>query len=989
MLSNAARAVWGKSMPQRAQLLDELEGWSPLWRHLEDSVAVAGRLWDTWLPDLIRHQLGDACGGQDGARTLLSFIAGIHDIGKATPAFSVQVGALRDAMVQENLTMPKGATSLPGRSTCPHAIAGQAITEQWLAQVFGWAPVQAASLASVIGGHHGVPPSTENLRPFRLPVGADDRSKLASELLGAARWQDVQYELLQHIADKTGAASWLRGPAWKSLPHPALALLLGLVVVCDWIASNTMLFPLTPITGGAPIAQPQDDTGERLEHAWRKLRLPSPWTADDVLATADELLSARFDFPAHSARAIQRAVVDAARDMDALGMLIIEAPMGDGKTEAGLMAAEVLAARAKAGGVFVALPTRATSDAMFSRIMKWIAHEPSTDRGESLVPDGDDAADRRSVFLAYGKSWLNSDFRAVPHSAPLSSDVDLDGDADQRLGAGGAYVDAWMVGRRKGVLADFVVGTIDQVLFAALQSRHVALRHLALARKVVILDEVHSFDAYMNVYLERAIEWLGAYGVPVIAMSATLPQALRNRLFEAYQRGNHYLDHAPAQTSSAWDRAKLTSSAVKLTEPSSVPVSPTSSVVTYTKDGETLSIPVASSTPSRSVRMEAGADDYVLAILQDALSDGGCALIVRNTVKRAQDTYQRVVDQFGPDNVRLLHSRFLASDRSRLEAELRKDLGKPGNNKRPDWRIVVATQVVEQSLDLDFDLLITDLAPTDLLLQRIGRLHRHDDRLPQQRPAKLRQARCVVVGVDDWASAPPVIYSGSVTIYHHHLLYRTAAQVLRVVQSNGVITLPDDIAPLVEEAYGDSQVGPEDWQQAMALARSQAAGISACKESAARSFRLPSPNASGRGLVGWLDGSVGDAETGATRAQVRDSGDGFSVLVVQTSPHGQWRLPDWLDSKRRGEALTMEAIPSGKMAEALAGTSVGLPDWVCEKYGDAIIGALEALMPPTWQKSPALTGELILPLDEKCQWHLEPLTVSYDPHLGLSVKEDK
>jgi len=921
---------------------------------------------------------------------VLSFIAGIHDIGKATPAFAVQVAALRDAMVLEGLAMPMSAKEIPERSTCPHGLAGQAITEQWLAQVFGWTPVQAASLASVIGGHHGVPPSTENLRPVRLTAGAGHRSWLASQLLGADLWQDVQFELLEHMGQRTGATSWLQGPAWKSLSHPALALLLGLVVVSDWIASNTELFPFTPITGDASIAQPQDETGERLEHAWRKLRLPRPWTVGDVLETADELLSSRFAFPAHSARAIQCAVVDAAREMDASGMMVIEAPMGGGKTEAGLMAAEILAARSKAGGVFMALPTRATTAAMFPRVMQWIAHEPSTDRGESLVPDGDDAPDRRSVFLAYDKAWLNSDFQAVPHSAPLSRDVDVDGQANQRPGAGGAYVDAWMIGHRKGVLADFVVGTIDQVLFAALQSRHVALRHLALARKVIILDEIHSFDAYMNVYLECALEWLGAYGVPVIAMSATLPRALRDRLIAAYQKGRRYRDPAPIPEAGSWDWGKPAQSAEQPVAMACDSLPSASSVVTYTKNDDVRSVPVQSSSLSRSVKLETAADDEVTGILQDALSDGGCALIVRNTVRRAQDTYQRVVEQFGAENVRLLHSRFLASDRARLENELRNDLGKPKDSKRPDRRIVVATQVVEQSLDVDFDLLITDLAPMDLLLQRIGRLHRHDDRLPEQRPEKLRHARCVVVGVDDWTSAPPVINNAYVKIYHNHLLFRTAAQVLGIVGEHRTISLPDDIAPLVEEAYGDGQVGPAEWQQAMAFARSEANGIRAAKQSAARSFRLPSPDAKGYGLVGWLDDNVGEADTGATRAQVRDAGDGFSVLIVQISPHGQWRLPDWLDSELHSEELTMEAIPSGKMVEALVGTSVGLPDWVCQgKHGNAIIQELEALMRPAWQKSPALVGELILPLDGKCQWHLEALTISYDPHLGLSVKEQR
>jgi CRISPR/Cas system-associated endonuclease/helicase Cas3 len=230
--------------------------------------------------------------------------------------------------------------------------------------------------------------------------------------------------------------------------------------------------------------------------------------------------------------------------------------MGDGKTEAAMMAAEVLAARSGAGGVMIALPTQATSDAMFRRMMEWIEHQPAVEPEGSVVPDGGEPDDRRSVFLAHGKAWLNPDFRAVPRGRSLARDMDSDSD-DRAKTRGkcvdhGAYVDQWMTGRRKGVLADFVVGTIDQVLFVSLQSRHVALRHLALARKVVILDEVHSFDAYMDVYLERALEWLGSYGVPVIALSATLPSELRKRLLDAYQRGAKTLRPPEKRTRRGW-----------------------------------------------------------------------------------------------------------------------------------------------------------------------------------------------------------------------------------------------------------------------------------------------------------------------------------------------------------------------------------------------------------------------------------------------------
>jgi len=335
----------------------------------------------------------------------------------------------------------------------------------------------------------------------------------------------------------------------------------------------------------------------------------------------------------------------------------------------------------------------------------------------------------------------------------------------------------------------------------------------------------------------------------------------------------------------------------------------------------------------------------------------------------------------------LLHSRFLASDRQRLEAQLLDGLGKPSASKRPARRVVVATQVVEQSLDVDFDLLITDLAPIDLLLQRIGRLHRHDDRTREQRPPRMADARCVVVGVDAWNSVPPVLPRGSVYVYGEHLLLRAAAQVLRLESEPGVIVLPEDIAPLVQESYGDSQVGPDDWQKSMAIAQHDAERHRQKKEQEAALFRLPPPSSKGSGLVGWLDASVGEADVQGARAQVRDGGEGFEVLVVQVSPGGQWRLPDWIASDQRGMALPMEE-PPWAARRVLAGTSVGLPEWVCSgRLGYKVLEALEALMPPAWQAVSDLSGQLILPLDDNCQWHLEQLTISYDPKVGLSCKE--
>ena len=1035
-LSDASRAVWGKSWPQRTP---DIEVWNPLWRHLQDASAVAGRLWDTWLPRVVRDLIAEAAGGETAARALLAFLAGVHDIGKATPAFAVQVGVLRDQMVAAGLEMPHEIPAIE-RRRMPHSLAGQVVLAGWLRERFGWTAGETLGLASVVGGHHGITPSHGEVHEAGMPRGGVGRETLTGVLLGAGEWERVQVELLDHMAARTGVGDLLAGRTWRSLPTPVLALALSVVVVADWLASNDALFPLTPVADLRPLAQPPDDDEERLDAAWRRVALPAPWTVEQVAGSADELLAARFALPEGArARPVQLAAVEAARTMDPAGILVVEAPMGEGKTEAALLAAEVLAARSGAGGVFVALPTQTTADAMFRRLMGWLARLPVDvdPDGAPLVPDGEtDPAVRRSVFLAHGKAWLNPDFTVVPHGPSLTRDLGRDEDGTGLSGAGsrhrtagGAYVDGWMSGRRKGVLADFVVGTIDQVLFGSLQARHVALRHLAMARKVVVLDEVHSFDAYMNVYLERALEWLGAYGIPVIALSATLPTDLRDRLVGAYRRGreSRTLEAKPVEGGVAalgWGPARPRGGEVPtpgLSTGAAAPIghgaaafglgevagrsagSPralaSSRVVTALRDGRGISTPVPGESRSLRVQVELAADDAaaVAALVTEATVEGGCVLVVRNTVARAQETYRALRTALGAaaaTDLRLLHSRFLAVDRKQREAELVAALGPRqadgGDRVRPHRLVVVGTQVLEQSLDLDADLLVTDLAPTDLLLQRIGRLHRHD-RPASERPPALREPRVVVVGVTDWTSEPPGLPRGSTAVYGAHLLLRAAAQVRSIVaDSDGRIELPSDIALLVQEAYGDGPIGPVSWQEAMTAARARASAERAESEFRARAFRLPPPRPSGD-LVGWLDRSLGEADESGARAQVRDADESFEVLVVQRDSAGQWRLPDWLTGEYAadaGQLLPWNEIPCIPLRRALAGASVRLPAAMARgRRGDAVLGELEEQVVEAWQRSPDLAGQLILPLDEAREALVQGFRIRYDSETGLSVDD--
>jgi CRISPR-associated endonuclease/helicase Cas3 len=984
-LSATAMTVWAKSWPMGAV---EIERWLPLVTHLEDAAGIAGKLWDEWLPQSVTRLIAASAGGEEAGRVLVCFLAGVHDIGKATPAFAVQVKVLRGEMADAGLKMP--VEFPPGeRPLRPHGLAGAVILLRWLKTRHGWIRDESSGIASVVGGHHGVPPNEKQVDVARRDDSGSNGKN--TRLLGNGPWLDVQDELCDRMAEHTGATAHLDGEDWRELPQTVLSLLTAIVVVADWLASNQDLFPLVEVVGEArPLRQPDEDSETRVERAWDAVRLPRPWRAHVGDDSADDLLVTRFDLPPGArARPVQRAAVKAAREMDGPGLMVVEAPMGEGKTEAAMLAAEILAARTGAGGVFVALPTQAMSDAMFARVMRWVVGLPSAGFEQAALIGLGAEDERRSVFLAHGKAWLNPDFTAVPSSRTASRDMGRDERSRGDAADAGAYVDAWMTGRRKGVLADFVVGTIDQVLVAALQSRHVALRHLAMARKVVILDEVHAFDAYMNTYLERALEWLGAYGVPVVALSATLPSGLRSRLVEAYQRGARQVG-GPVGAPGA-ERAG-----------SDVPdggAAPTSSVVTFTRRERAVTRPVVGASRGLSVRIETADDDLdsLLRIVSEATGSGsgGCVLVVRNTVRRAQEAFEMLAEKFGGD-VELLHSRFLALDRKAREARLVSELGPPSRDSaadaRPRFRIVVATQVVEQSLDVDFDLLITDLAPTDVLLQRIGRLHRHE-RPDTDRPEALREPRVVVVGVTDWESAPPDPDRGSEAVYGKHLLFRAAAQVQSVVVGEGRIGIPGDITPLVEEAYGAATLGPDDWQDAMTAARQRSVSGQAASEAAANAFRLREPMAGeGASLVGWLDASVGDANEGNAkeergRAQVREGEDTFEVLVVQSDTAGQWRLPDWLPSnKHPGELLTTVGVPTPALRRVLAGCSVRLPGSVClGRGGDAVLAALEETCVEPWQDSPDLAGQLVLVLDDDGRAALPGWHIEYDARAGLKV----
>jgi CRISPR-associated helicase Cas3 len=706
------------------------------------------------------------------------------------------------------------------------------------------------------------------------------------------------------------------------LSRPSQVLLTGIVIVADWIASNDDFFPLLPISTASEPLAPLDEnllakhTAQRLETGWAQLDLPAQWSAQHLGDDLDQVFRERFDSEADGARPVQRAAVAAAKAQRPPGLIIVEAPMGSGKTEAALLAAEELAASSGADGCFLALPTQATSDAMFGRVMHWLKALP-----------GRDSEAKTSVYLAHGKATLNDDFTGLAPRGHFNAIGDDD--------TGGLVAHQWLCGRKKGVLASFVVGTVDQVLFAGLKSRHLMLRHLALAGKVVIIDEVHAYDVYMSQYLNRVLHWLGAYAVPVVLLSATLPAGKRAELLRAYDSGTGTDVTAAEEYDPGY------------------PV--------VVGSGGLTPHPVTASTETTSVELDHLADDLdtLVAYLRQHLAQGGCAVVVRNTVARVQDTADRLTAEFGDDHVTVNHARYLSCDRARTDRELLRRFGPPGQTtERPVLHIVVASQVVEQSLDVDFDLLVTDLAPVDLVLQRIGRLHRHR----RARPEPLRSARCVLVGVEEWAEAPPRAVAGSRRVYGEYTLLCAAALLGRGLRD--VIELPTDISPLVQDAYGAAEIGPAGWRPVLEKARQDAILVANERTKRAQDFLLGEAAPDTGTLIGWVRGGVGDADDDPRGlAQVRDGEESLEVLVVQRDSEGGLVTPGWIASGG-GDPIPLDQKVSRPQARVIAACTLRLPPALCHPgVIDDVICALEVNHFTSFDQTRLLKGQLVLVLD--------------------------
>ena len=882
---------------------EESPSYHPLLCHMIDVAMVTREMWQCSLSPSQRRGLSVGLGlghDQDTAGLWCAFIAGLHDLGKASPAFQLQVDKVRAKVKQRlrdnGLPVP---TLRPSRHT-PHGAITAATLPCTLADAFGMDKHVANRVAVVTGGHHGIFPTSSEV------LGVSTYAR------GNHKWDAHRLVLVDQLAEVLGVPRD-RVPGW--IDNAVAMTLAGFISVADWIGSNTEFFRYTvPSHAPAYASRAAWQARQALDELGFLMRPGS----QDVRGFAG--LFPNLPEP----NDLQHSVESLATDLTEPGLVIVEAPMGEGKTEAAIYLADNWASSAGLEGHYFALPTQATSNQMFGRVRDFLQ-----DRYEDGLVQ---------LQLLHGHASLSSEFEVLRKNhnrifAPRYSGMEEDDHLE-------VVASEWFTYRKRGLLSPFGVGTIDQVLLAVLQSKHVFVRLFGLAHKTVIIDEVHAYDAYMTTLLERLLEWLAALGSPVVLLSATLPRVRRHGLLAAYLRGLG--DHSKENRSDASYPRISWVSGNSGPRSRTVRVSPrgTKEVSVEWADG---SLPAydRSSLP-------------VGERLREALAQGGCAAVICNTVRRAQEVYRALKPYFpgtaedGKPELDLLHAQYLFQERDKREKRSLARFGKPGENTlRPNKAVLVATQVIEQSLDIDFDLMVSDMAPADLLLQRAGRLHRHERR----RPHGLGKPQLLVCQPEMDGDVPR-FEPGTIAVYNSHILLRTWL----ALHDRATIRVPDDVESIIEYVYDDDR-HPDDlpeplretWvetQKELQKAREEDSG-----EARIRWIKPPSHG----GQLWRLTEDTRDEDAPdfhqAHRALTRLAPPKASVVLLFGTKDRAW-----LDAAHR-ESVDTDDVPSIDVMKRLLMRSVSISD------RRVVFHLLEQPPPISWQRTALLRNYRAVFLD--------------------------
>jgi len=709
----------------------------PLPYHLLDVAAVARTLLesDRILADHMANLL--QLPRSDMLR-LVSFLTAIHDFGKFATSFQNQAPSQFELL--------RGVHSKLAY-TIHHSNLGLILWRKALSRIFtysilpdiGWSSANRLMeiLLKPSFGHHGIPPS---VCPGGSIVLLEDHFMKEDVEAAGDLLQDLSSQFLMDLRVPVTKENQLHyDGAWKK----ASWLLAGLIVLSDWIASRETSFP-------------HEDPVWSLGAYWEKIALPRAESAIKVLGlitcSPSCVTGIRNLFPSiENPTPLQSAIEDLTGD-GRQRLVILEDQTGSGKTEAALVLVSEFLASSAASGLYFGLPTMATANSMYERV-----RAACRTMFEERTP---------STVLAHSASRASIRFL---NSTP---------DADHEDGDAASW---FADNRKKALLAQVGVGTLDQALLGILPLRHQSLRLLGLSKNVLVADEVHAYDPYSSELLCNLLSFQAAMGGSAVLLSATLPRRLRNRFLKAFAEA------------SGWPVQEVESKAFPLI-----------TVLTGTGLNERN---VTHSAGSRRlhIRMIESEDEARLHVINESRQGRACCWI-RNTVAEALAAYAKISTEVDSEQAILFHSRFMMGDRLDIEKEIKQRFGKTSTATDRCGGILVATQVVEQSLDLDFDEMVTDLAPMDLIIQRAGRLRRHTRTLtgdPSERDGR-GEPELVILSPNPAISPDREWYArsfpGARYVYPDTARLWLTAEIL---SSKGVIEFPQDLRSLIEYVFDE------------------------------------------------------------------------------------------------------------------------------------------------------------------------------------------
>ena len=829
--------------------------------HAKISGMVAMVLVDELLSAGVREQLCDDLSmDRDQLTGFVGYLVSLHDLGKIEYSFQVKDEEIRQAIESES-TLHE--VFMPG---IRHEKTGQSFLRTFWKEC-GENRQSCTLMSKIVGAHH----------QGKTGNGSYNQN---------SAWQAFRVSLEAELKKKFLGDQAIRLPSFQKEKQGSIAsVLLGVMILSDWIASGSSF-------SDAEAWIRDDNADDRIQAIAQKFLLESglkpkhvTWPQDfcglwpNIPVNGKRPMQCEIERQIHSARIKPLAV-------------LIEAPMGEGKTEAGIYAAVQMASQWGKDGFYIALPTAATANQMVTR-----AHALLGMHNLSSV-----------VRLLHSMAWLETPQIYSSNSPDEQSEIAT-----------------WLTPLKRGLLGQYAVGTVDQAMFAATNVKYGVLRLLGLSNKVLIIDEIHSYDAYMSEILVRLLEWCKALQIPVVMLSATLPPSLKEKLLAPY---------TSQRLSGAYPLITLLGNSGDVQE---CMISETSHRLTIsTKLSPILDKP-----------------DLIAETAINEVEDGGCICVLLNTVKEAQVVYSAIKERYDGDLL-LFHAQFPAGQRAVIEKECILKYGKEKSN-RPKKSILVATQVVEQSLDVDFDVMLTAIAPIDLLLQRMGRVFRHEN---TERPASHNAASVTVLmpGVDR-------NYGASAYVYPECLLNSSR----RILSARTSIQIPKDLAPMVQEGY-DSSNAPEEeirgWMKKV-LQDELDAGAS-------QQYLLNPPDK----LFSALDGfALYDDDEDSFNLSVKTRLGEPSVRIALLSSEEMTSLQPFM--KARGECR-VASVWDRNIAEQVMRQSVSVR-----------ISSLGRL-PDDWSIKGAmlLSGIRIVSTDEKGQAHLENGKIlRFDPELGLIIKE--